>query len=110
MKQLTSWFKTAITTVLDPDREARIESLYRTIHNGIASQQKGFTLDRTLRLADHSEKDVQEAAERVYKHTLERAWADGAFSDGEKRTASWLAEVLRIQPELVGQLNHQQAR
>ena len=110
MKQLTTWFKNAVTTFLDQDRESRVSSLVDAIHCGIQSQGQGFVVRDGLIPQEYSEQDLREAKYRVYRSAVERAWGDGVLSSGEKKVASWLAASLKLTSDETRQLDFEQAR
>ena len=110
MKQLTSWFKSAVTTFLDQDREARVASLVDAIQRGIQSQGQRYVLHDGLIPQEYSAQDLREAKHRVYRSAVEKAWADGILSSGEKKVASWLAGALKFNSEEARELDFEQAR
>jgi len=110
MNQVASWFKAAVTTLLDPDRESRVQVLVSAIHHGLHTQGQRFSLEQAIASCDHSEKDVREAKERVYRGVLERGWSDGVLTGTEQKTAKWLAAKLAIPSEQARNLDFEQAR
>lgn len=110
MKQLTTWFKSAVTTFLDQDREKRVAGLVDAIQRGIQAQGQRFQLSPGLIPQDYSELDLREAKHRVYRGALEKAWGDGVLTSGEMKVAVWLAGALQLSAEDVRQLDLGEAR
>jgi hypothetical protein len=110
MKQLTSWFKNAVTAVLDPDRESRVSEIVNAIHQGMQKQGPQFNVASILSERQFSNSDVQEAKLRVYRGALERGWSDGILTSAEQNTAKWLAARLELPTETVKSLNIEHAR
>lgn len=110
MKQLTSWFKSAVNTLLDPDREGRVQALVDAIHLGIQNHGQRFVIHQGLIPQDYTQQELNEAKIRVYKLALERGWTDGVLTPAEAQTTQWLAARLELPPDEVRQLNVQQAR
>jgi tellurite resistance protein len=110
MKQISSWFKNAVTSFFDPEREFRIKNLVHAIHTGIQKQGPAFALEQAVSQIEHSDEDLREAKERVYRVALERGWSDGQLTTGEQKTAKWLAERLRLAPETSRNIDFEQAR
>lgn len=110
MKQLTSWLKTAVTSFLDPDREARVEGLVKAIQRGIQTQGPQFILESALVRREFSPDDLAEAKRRYYRTALERAWKDGELSTSEQKIAAWLALRLKLPDDEKTAIDHEMAR
>src|SRR5581483_4951844 len=80
MKQIASWFKTAVTTFLDPEHESRVQTLVSAIHRGIQAQGQRFNLEQALLRQEFNPTDLHEAKIRVYRSALERGWSDGELT------------------------------
>src|SRR4051812_27452872 len=96
MAQFTTWFKKAVTSILDPDRESRVQTLASVIERGIQIHGQRFDLQPLLAGLDYGDQDLREAKRRVYHGALERGWSDGQLTAGEQRIAKWLSGKLEL--------------
>lgn len=110
MSQLTNWFQKAVTTLLDPDREARVTRLVDAIQHAMHARGQSFTLGPLVVAIQPDAADLKEAKIRIYRSALEKGWADGTLTAGEQRVAQWLVSRLEIPPEEARELNYAQAR
>jgi tellurite resistance protein len=110
MAQLQSWFRQAVATLLDPDRESRVQTLVNVIQRGLQAQAQKFSLPETLGTLQYTAQDLNEAKAIVSRGALERGWSDGILTLGEQKTAKWLASRLELSVDEARKLDLEQAR
>jgi tellurite resistance protein len=110
MSKLGSWFKKAVTTFIDSDRESDVRLLVQAIEQGLQAQRQHFSLRQLLTNWQYTEQNLNDAKERVYRAALERGWSDGVLTLGEQQTAKWLASRLELPPDKQRQFDFEQAR
>lgn len=87
MSKLVNWFRQAVTSFLEADRESDVHVLVQGIEQSLAAFGQNFELRAALANFTYEEENLQEATERVYRATIERFWADGVFTNNEQNTA-----------------------
>src|SRR5690349_8037549 len=114
MKGLTKWVKDAFVKVVDPDREERVQYLTRLFRAGLKEKRQEFSLHSALFGArakiDFSDRDLEEAKERVYRGVLVKFWQDEQLSDSERKMAKWVARCLELSNEEAKGMNLRAAR
>lgn len=110
MAKLVQWVKKAVGTILDPDRDERVEQLTRVLVHGVCTQRQRFSLIAAIQGAEFSAHDVEVAKEEAYCRILAKGWADGQLSAEEREIARWVATVLQISAERARQINVEAAR
>jgi len=105
MAKLTEWFKQTVGSLVDPERESRIQGLERAIRKQLSRKRREFSLGEAVAGIEHTQQDLEVAVDRSYRRVLERAWADEQLTSSERDSAEWLAEALAIPPRTVSKIN-----
>lgn len=107
---VTKWFKETVTKLVDPDRQVRIDTLVTSINQHLSRVGKNFSLSAAIQGVPHSESDLAQATERVYRGVLERSWADGEISTKELEVAQWFQTSLMLSQEKARNINVELAK
>lgn len=110
MKQLGSWFKQAVATLIDPDKESRVQLLVQIIQQGIQQARDAFSISDALKNQDYTHQDLQEAKERVFRLALNAVWNDGVLTVQERQYLTWLTRKLSLDSEAARRLELELAR
>ena len=96
MEAITQWLKKTVEHLVDPEKEERVQTLIRILHDGIRTQRQAFSLSAALRGVECSPSDVEMAREEVFRRIAGRGWADGKLTPDEREVARWVAERLEL--------------
>lgn len=105
MASFTKWIKSAVQSILDPDREQRIHQIVVRLHEGLRRERQSFSLAASMQGLEHSLADLDEARSRVFQSILERGWSDNRLTPKERETMHWVASVLGLDPQKAKELN-----
>jgi hypothetical protein len=93
------WLKSSASRLLDPQRDARVNAAAKEIERRLVEHRDGFELrTHTVDLGLFSD-EVHVAAEETFTAVVKRAWRDGDLTDKERRSLTWIASRLGIQPK-----------
>ena len=110
MAKLVNWFRQAVTSFLEADRESDVRLLVHGIEQGLSAFGQNFSLHTALSNFNYDDRSLAEAKERVYRAAVERFWSDGVLTSGEQGTVRWLAGKLELTATDESRLNYDQAR
>lgn len=110
MASFTNWIKQAVTSIVDPEKEVRLSNLIQVIHRDLYQKKQQFVLAESVRGLDFKPQDLEFAKEHIYRELLQRAWLDGALTEGEQQAANWAARSLQMAQSRVREINAQFAR
>jgi len=110
MKQLTTWFKQAVSTLVDPDRESRIQWLVQVIQHGLQHAGDAFSIADAVRNHDHTHQDLEEAKQRIFRDVVGRVWNDAVLTANEQKYVKWLSWKLAIGADVARRIELEQAR
>lgn len=110
MAKLVNWFRQAVTSFLEADRESDVQLLVYGIEQGLSAFGQNFSLHTALSNFHYDDRSLAIATERVYRAAVERFWSDGVLTAGEQGVARWLAGKLELTAAEESRLNYDQAR
>lgn len=96
MVAISQWVKRAIDSLVDPERENRVQVLVSILQQDLQSQKQSFSLANSLKGVNFGKADVDAAKLIVYRSMLERGWSDGVLTQREQDVARWGANALAI--------------
>lgn len=95
-KQFVKWIKSAVTTLIDPEREDRVKSLSGRLSRGLKEEQKAFRIARFKAQHEHHPQELHDAVQIVYRRLLERIWSDEVMTEKENLQLLWVQECLDL--------------
>lgn len=110
MTHFTSWIKKAITSVIDPDKQQRVDRLVVAINQSLNTKRQGFLLSDAIQGLDATPADIDQAKEIVYRTLLNRGWQDGQLTQSEQAFANWVAHRLELPHGVAQRLNAEFAK
>ena len=94
-----NWLKKAVKSVVDPERDGRVNQLESLIKNLIQQSGDSFDLDQIVLQGDFCRADLMDACTGVYLKEIEKAWSDLLITKKERQHLIWLQRKLEISPE-----------
>lgn len=104
MAKLVSWLKSKAADLIDPGYKERWNTQVAHIERAVFQKKDAFDLRSEARAVDALPEQVAPLARAVYERAVERAWADGCVSQGEREALSRVATLLQISPDEARQL------
>lgn len=95
-KQFVQWIKSAVTNLIDPEREDRVQSLVGKLTRGLKEEQKAFRIGKFKSQHDPHPQELNDAVRVVYRRLLERVWSDEVVSDKENLQLLWVQQCLEL--------------
>ena len=108
-KRVLSLLQKGWTTLVDPDREERLNRAVALVHRALSDQRDAFDLEATLAQHEINEGERDEIVQRIYQKCLNKAWSDSTVTAKELRTLEWVATRLQMQPQEAARLLREQA-
>jgi len=104
---LLNWLGKAVSGVLDPDREARLQEYVAKVDAEISRLRHDFDFSKTAARLDMAPSDEPIVSERLYRQFLERAWKDQQITAREIELLAWVADALELGDGVVARLNYE---
>lgn len=95
-KQFVKWIKSAVTNLIDPERENRVKALAAGVSRGLKEEQKAFRISRFKAQHEHHPQELSDAIQIVYRRLLERVWSDEVVTEKEKLQLLWVQKSLEL--------------
>ncbi|MBM4075188.1 MAG: hypothetical protein FJ267_06050, partial [Planctomycetes bacterium] len=95
-KRVLSFLQKSWTTLVDPNREARLDEAVLETHRNLSRQRDKFDFLTTVADLDLNEQDRREVGIRLFKKCISRAWSDDSISDNETRSLKWIAAKIGL--------------
>ena len=96
---LLKWVKKVAESALDPDRELRVQQLVQLIVIGLNQQKQNFRLENVQLGDQFANADLRDAADIIFKRTLDDCWKDNVISNKEAAKIRFAQEKLQISPD-----------
>jgi tellurite resistance protein len=96
MAGMAQWVKKTFITIVDPEREKRVNNLSEFLKSELQSKGDNFSLENAFQSFEHKKVDESLAKEQVYEQLLNRHWADEQISQQEKKIANWVSTALQL--------------
>ena len=107
---IMEWIQNATQSVLDPNKEIRVNELERVIVAGLRKYRQNFSIDRIQLHSTYTSEDLDDAAERVFTNNLQHACKDDVISKRELQRLTILQKALKIDPDRIKELQRQHVR
>jgi uncharacterized membrane protein YebE (DUF533 family) len=104
-KGILKWLGSAVSSVVDPDREQRLQGYVATVDAEIARVRQGFDFAKAAMQFGIEAGDQPVVAERLYRRFLERAWKDQQITERERELLAWIAKALGLSESMTASLN-----
>ena len=95
-KGLFKWLENAVSAVLDPDKERRLQEYVAWVDAEIARLRHNFGYSKAAVQFGIDAGDRPIVAERLYRRFLERSWIDQQITAREKELLAWIAGTLGL--------------
>ena len=93
-KHFVNWIKSAVTNLIDPEREDRVKAIAASVSRGLKEQQKAFRIGRFKTQHEHHPQELNDAIRIVYRRLLERVWSDEVLTEKENLQLIWVQQCL----------------
>ncbi len=103
-------FLKGVVSLLDPERESRLEKNATILHQEVAKAGRNFSLVTSPLTQRITGPELQEVKERVFRRVLTKAWEDEVVSPQELKTLQWLGEALQLPSAVVARIHGQFAK
>ena len=107
---IMEWIQNATQSVLDPNKELRVNELERVIVAGLRKYKSNFSIERIQLHSIYTSEDLDDAAERVFTNNLQHAWSDDVITEGELQRLTILQKALKIDPQRIKELQRRHVR
>lgn len=104
-KKLFGWLGSAVSGVLDPDRERRLQEYVAKVDGEVTRLRQAFDFSKAATQLGIDAGDRPVVAERLYRRFLERAWKDQQITEREKELLAWIAGTLGLSDRNTSALN-----
>lgn len=104
------WLSKVAQSAFDPNREARVKQLESHILNELKNRGKNFSITQVQLTSDFAQADLDDAAERVFRNAINRAFDDNIVTKQENARLTTLANILKLEPAKVKSLRMMAAR
>lgn len=104
-KGLLGWLGNAVSVVLDPDKEQRLQQYVARVDAEISRLRQNFDFATAAAQFGIDAGDRPIVAERLYRRFLERSWKDQQLTAREQELLAWIANVLALSEKTAGNLN-----
>ena len=98
MAKLVELIKSASASLLDPNRQQRIESLVREVEALISKERGNFNFEHAAESLGMERRDDKAVSGLVYERALRKTWRDLVITKRERGALNWLSEALRLDP------------
>lgn len=110
MAVFRDWVKTAVESLVDPDKQEEVAELSKLLHDGIIHQKQAFVLADVLKDRPYKQRHLDHAKVDLYHKFLDHAWQDGRVVARERATLAWVAQRLELSEARVQAINTDHAR
>lgn len=104
-KKLFGWLGSAVSGVLDPDKEQRLQEYVVRVDGEVTRLRQAFDFSKVVAQLGIDAADRPMVAERLYRRFLDRAWKDHQITGREKELLTWIAGTLGLSDGDVSALN-----